>query len=65
MEMAKWLFSLLIPGVNVFMVFAIDGFIEDYVMTLLGQAILSYELLALVAIFAVFSQLQTLPEVRM
>lgn len=64
MELAKWIFVLIIPGLNIYMAFSIDGYVTNFLGSLIGQVVLAIEVLALVAIFFVFSKLQKMPEVR-
>jgi Flp pilus assembly protein TadB len=65
MEMAKWLFTLIIPGLNIFMAKFVTGYTEQFLGSLVGKVVLGLEALSLIAIFVVFSRLQKLPEVRM
>jgi hypothetical protein len=65
MEMAKWVFTLVLPALNVFMYFNVDGYHEVFFDTLIGKAVLGIEALAIVGIFVIFSRLQKLPEVRL
>ena len=65
MELAKWIFVLIIPGVNVYMAFQIAGYLENFIASLVGKVVLGIEFLALLAIFAIFSRLQKVPEVQL
>lgn len=64
MEMAKWVFTLIIPGMNVVTARYSGGYLGSFVRSAAGQAVLALEAIALVSIFVIFSRLQKLPEVR-
>jgi hypothetical protein len=64
MEMAKWVFTLVLPGMNVFMFFMVDGY-QVFFNNLIGKVVLGLEVMAIIGIFVIFSRLQKLPEVRL
>jgi hypothetical protein len=63
LEFAKWIFALILPGINIYMFFVMDGY-RRFLQSTVGLLVLSMDVLALVLIFAVFSALQKLPKVR-
>lgn len=65
MEMAKWVFTIILPGLNVFMARMIHNYEVIFLESLVGKVVLGFEAAALAAIFLVFSRLQNLPEVRL
>jgi len=65
MEMAKLIFTLVLPGLNVFMFFMVDGYQATFFNTLIGKIVLGLEVMAIMGIFLIFSRLQKLPEVRL
>jgi len=65
MEMAKWVFTLVLPGMNVFMFFMVDGYQATFFNNLIGKVVLGIEVMAIIGIFVIFSRLQKLPEVRL
>jgi hypothetical protein len=65
MEMAKWVFTIILPGMNLFMARMIHDYRAVFLDTLVGQIVLGFEVAALAAIFLIFSRLQRLPEVKL
>ncbi len=65
MEMAKWVFTLILPGLNLFMLRMVDGYEAAFFGSLLGKIVLVIEGFAIIGIFTIFSRLQKLPEVRL
>lgn len=64
MELAKWVFSIILPGLNLFMARSIPGYMERFLPSPLGLIVLGIEVAALVVIFVTFSRLARLPKVR-
>lgn len=65
MEMAKWLFVVILPGMNLLMARMIHDYKAVFVDSLVGRIVLGFEIAALATIFLVFSRLQNLPEVKL
>jgi len=65
MEMAKWAFTLILPGMNYFLASMIHNYKAVFLESLVGQIVLVFEVIALASILLIFSRLQKLPEVRL
>jgi hypothetical protein len=65
MQMAKFVFTLVLPGLNIFMFFMIDGYQAAFFNSIIGKLVLAIEAFAIVGIYTIFSRLQRLPEVRL
>jgi len=64
-EMAKWVFVVIMPGMNIYQAMTVRGYLQNFLLSPIGQATLALEAAAIVSIFVIFSQLQKLPEVKL
>ncbi len=65
MQAAKWLFTAIVPGMNLYLYLSLPFYATKFLVNPLGQAALVLEVLTMIVTFVIFSRLAQIPEVRL